>query len=51
MARRIFAFEGNGIITQHEGNYSDYKEKRRIIDERQEKRKKRIATATYRDTG
>jgi ATP-binding cassette subfamily F protein uup len=39
MARRIFAFEGNGIITQYEGNYSDYKEKRRIIDERQEKEK------------
>lgn len=24
---RIFAFEGNGIIKQYEGNYSDYKEK------------------------
>lgn len=22
--RRIFSFEGNGVITQHEGNYTDY---------------------------
>ncbi len=27
LADRIFAFEGNGIITQYEGNFSDYKEK------------------------
>ena len=25
MAERIFAFEGNGIIRQYEGNFSDYK--------------------------
>ncbi len=25
MVERIFAFEGNGVITQYEGNYSDYK--------------------------
>lgn len=22
--RRIFSFEGNGVLTQHEGNYTDY---------------------------
>ncbi len=27
MARRIFAFEGNGTITQYEGGYTDYLEK------------------------
>lgn len=26
MAEKIFAFEGNGAITQYTGNYSDYKE-------------------------
>ncbi len=26
IAARIFAFEGNGIIRQYEGNYSDYKQ-------------------------
>lgn len=26
IATRIFAFEGNGVIRQYEGNYSDYKE-------------------------
>ncbi len=26
LVERIFAFEGNGVITQYEGNYSDYKE-------------------------
>ncbi len=25
-AERIFAFEGDGVITQHTGNYSDYRE-------------------------
>lgn len=27
IATRIFAFEGNGVIRQYEGNFSDYKEK------------------------
>lgn len=27
MADRIFAFEGNGILTQYEGGFSDYQEK------------------------
>lgn len=27
IATRIFAFEGNGIIKQYEGNFSDYKER------------------------
>ena len=26
VVERIFAFEGNGVIAQYEGNYSDYKE-------------------------
>ncbi len=32
---RILAFEGNGVITQHEGNYSDYRE-REAAKEKQE---------------
>ncbi len=33
IARRIFAFEGNGKITQYEGGYTDYMEKRPAIIE------------------
>lgn len=29
LADKIFAFEGNGVITQYAGGYSDYQEKRR----------------------
>ena len=32
IARRIFAFEGNGKITQYEGGYTDYMEKRPNTD-------------------
>ena len=32
IAKRIFAFEGNGKITQYEGGYSDYMEKRPQIE-------------------
>ena len=31
IVRRIFAFEGNGKITQYEGGYTDYMEKRPIV--------------------
>lgn len=30
IATRIFAFEGNGLIKQYEGNFSDYKETRSL---------------------
>lgn len=33
VVRRIFAFEGNGVITQYEGGYTDYENKRPEIVE------------------
>lgn len=33
VATRIFAFEGDGLIRQYEGNFSDYKEARAIKDQ------------------
>jgi ATP-binding cassette subfamily F protein uup len=32
IATRIFAFEGNGLIKQYEGNFSDYKESKLLIE-------------------
>lgn len=28
--RRIFSFEGNGVLVQHEGNYTDYADRKRV---------------------
>ena len=33
IATRIFAFEGNGLIRQYEGNFSDYKEAKSLREE------------------
>lgn len=35
MANRIFSFEGNGIIKQYEGGYSDYRLKKEVEDEKE----------------
>lgn len=36
IAKRIFAFEGDGKITQYEGGYTDYMEKRPMADKNDE---------------
>lgn len=33
VVRRIFAFEGNGIIEQHEGGYTDYENRKKLQQE------------------
>ncbi len=33
VVRRIFAFEGNGVLTQYEGGYTDYEHKRPQTDD------------------
>lgn len=38
--KRIFAFEGNGIINQYEGGYSDYILRKEMSDELEESREK-----------
>nr|MBP3598062.1 ABC-F family ATP-binding cassette domain-containing protein [Eubacterium sp.] len=49
MARRIFAFEGNGKITQYEGGYTDYLQKSggmaSNISDKKEKGRKENATS------
>ena len=43
IAKRIFAFEGNGKITQYEGGYTDYMAKRPVVEEN--------TVGTYRGAG
>lgn len=31
--RRIFSFEGNGVLVQHEGNYTDYANRKKIEEQ------------------
>jgi len=35
IAERIFAFEGNGVVKQYEGNFSDYKEAVKVQEEQE----------------
>ena len=43
IAKRIFAFEGNGKISQYEGGYTDYMTKRPVVEEN--------TVGTYRGAG
>jgi ATP-binding cassette subfamily F protein uup len=65
VADRIFSFEGNGIIRQYEGNYSDYsqsshrqesledtgksREARDKVNEKEENKKERPLKFTYKE--
>jgi len=39
VAKRIFSFEGQGIISENTGNYSDYAEKRQVYFQKEEPEK------------
>lgn len=52
LVERIFAFEGNGTITQYEGNYSDYKEASKdkvVIEENVQEEVKKAPSVKVKD--
>lgn len=52
LVERIFAFEGNGTITQYEGNYSDYKEASKdkvVVEENRKEEAKKAPTVKVKE--